>query len=102
MERRQGEDQGPGELAERIGRGHARRTHYPDLSEEELAGKVQHVIDDFDRTYPPGEGAPSSGRKIWIKGETVVIKDPANPDGGTVFEPDDLRGFVRTFIGDNP
>ncbi len=92
----------PSGFAKRLAGGHSREKHYPGLTEEELAQRIQDVIDNFDRSYPAFEGAPSSGRKIWIKGKTVVIRDPANPDGGTVFEPRNVADFVRTFIRDNP
>ena len=75
---------GEDELARRIAHGHA-KDHWPNLSEDELAVKIQDVLENFVRAYPVG---PVAARKIYQAADgTTVIVDPSHDDGGTVFVP---------------
>ncbi|MFC4561644.1 hypothetical protein ACFO4E_07230 [Nocardiopsis mangrovi] len=85
------------EDAEDIARGHANGKHskeFPGLSTDDLVDLATDVMQNPSRTKELG-----SGRKAFLgkDGTTIVIHDPMNPDGGTIFrrDPADLEDYWR-------
>jgi len=60
--------------------GHA-STHFPGLSTKQIKDRIDDVRKNFQDSYDFG-----GGRKIYRKGNTILIEDGAG--GGTIFQPD--------------
>lgn len=81
----------PREIARRIAKGHARTKHWPGLTEEQLARKIEDIFENFRRCFPPGTG---HSRKFYEGHDgTIVIVDDSIADNGTVFIPDRRNYF---------
>ena len=73
------------DIASSIARGHANSKHagdFPGMTSTDLENHTNDVMSNPSRTKPL-----RNGRTAYLgqDGETIVIHDPANPDGGTVF-----------------
>lgn len=74
--------------AQKIAKGHARRKHWPSLSEAQLAEKIRSILRDPRRSYPPGDGHPWKIIEANDRERTILILDEGSDDGGTCFAPD--------------
>jgi len=82
--------------AARIARGHAWGKHGHEFPEFENADEFAEHIDSVVRK-PTAERSLSRGRHAYYdeSTNTVVIKDPKNPDGGTAFRPGRGREYFE-------
>lgn len=82
--------------AERIAQGHAERKHagdFPGMTESDLVAHVEDVMSSPSKTKPLRDNRMAFLGK---DGRTVVIHDPVNADGGTVFRPNDIDSYWET------
>jgi hypothetical protein len=88
----------PSREARKIAEGHAFEKHvtarneFPGIITKE---QFAEVVEDIMTSPASLSKDLSRGRKIWWdpKTGTVVIRDPANVDGGTVFKPRNSREY---------
>ena len=81
------------ELAEAVGRipKHARDKHYRGEALSTVMRRIIDMLKSFDRML-----IHPDGRIIFVKGRRVLIINPKDMEkGGTMFEPDDIYGWLR-------
>lgn len=80
------------EIANKIAKGHAwkHKNEFPGMSQDGLARLVRDVLENGMKRVAEN-GKP--GRTAHFKDGTVVMRDPGNVDGGTVFRPNDPFGY---------
>ncbi|MCB9059991.1 MAG: hypothetical protein H6622_00545 [Halobacteriovoraceae bacterium] len=87
------------ELADKIGGGHAWDKHkiendeFPEIkTQEEFKEKIKEIIENPSEAKELREGR----KAYWDeKSKTVVIENSRNPDGGTVFRPEDGKKYFE-------
>lgn len=78
-------------VARGIAKGHARDNHFPADDVDELTGDVEEVMKNYDDKKMSKDGRRTA---YWHeKLKMIVIEDPGNKDGGTVFRPDDGKAY---------